>query len=118
MKNEIFPHILKCIHCKKSELTYTSNREELVCKNCYKKYAVSENVPIFLPEGMESPGLKSEIHKSFGTTFNYIDHYQKDAYNSDYFEKRDPGTEHSERRVREFINSKISVSNELILDVG
>jgi len=118
MKNDIFPHIFKCIHCKRSELTYTSNREELVCKNCNKRYSVLENVPIFLPESTESPGLKSEFHKSSGTTFNYIDHYQKDAYNSDYFEKRDPGTEHSELRVREYINSKISKNSGLILDVG
>jgi hypothetical protein len=39
--------------------------------------------------------------------FNYIDHYKKDAEEFDYFEERKGATAHDERRVREFIISKI-----------
>lgn len=52
------------------------------------------------------------------TDFNYIDHYKKDAVEFDYFEERKGATEHDERRVREFIISKIPKNVESILDVG
>jgi ubiquinone/menaquinone biosynthesis C-methylase UbiE len=50
--------------------------------------------------------------------FNYIDHYKKDALEFDYFEERTGATEHDERRVREYIISKIPKSVNSILDVG
>ena len=50
--------------------------------------------------------------------FNYIDHYKKDAVEFDYFEERKGATEHDERRVREYIISKIPKNVNSILDVG
>jgi ubiquinone/menaquinone biosynthesis C-methylase UbiE len=50
--------------------------------------------------------------------FNYIDHYKKDAVEFDYFEERKGATEHDERRVREYIISKIPKDVNSILDVG
>ena len=50
--------------------------------------------------------------------FNYIDHYKKDAVEFDYFEERKGATEHDERRVREYIISKIPKGVNSILDVG
>ncbi len=50
--------------------------------------------------------------------FNYIDHYKKDAVEFDYFEERKGATAHDERRVREYIISKIPKSVNSILDVG
>jgi len=50
--------------------------------------------------------------------FNYIDHYKKDAVEFDYFEERKGATEHDERRVREYIISKIPKNVYSILDVG
>jgi len=50
--------------------------------------------------------------------FNYIDHYKKDAVEFDYFEERKGATEHDERRVREFIISKVPKDVNSILDVG
>jgi SAM-dependent methyltransferase len=50
--------------------------------------------------------------------FNYIDHYKKDAADFDYFEERKGATAHDERRVREYIISKVSKSAGSILDVG
>jgi len=49
---------------------------------------------------------------------NYIDHYKKDAVEFDYFEERKGATEHDERRVREYIISKIPKNINSILDVG
>lgn len=50
--------------------------------------------------------------------FNYIDHYQKDAFEFDYFEERKGATAHDERRVREYIISKVKKNTKSILDVG
>jgi len=51
-------------------------------------------------------------------SFNYIDHYKKDAVEFDYFEERKGETAHDERRVREYIISKIPKNVNSILDVG
>ena len=50
--------------------------------------------------------------------FNYIDHYQKDAAEFDYFEERKGATAHDERRVWEYVISKVSKNTKSILDVG
>lgn len=50
--------------------------------------------------------------------FNYIEHYKKDAVEFDYFEERKGATAHDERRVREYVISKIPKSADSILDVG
>jgi SAM-dependent methyltransferase len=50
--------------------------------------------------------------------FNYKEHYKKDAVEFDYFEERKGATAHDERRVREFIISKIPRNVNSILDVG
>ncbi len=50
--------------------------------------------------------------------FNYIDHYKKDANYFDYFEERKGATAHDERRVREYLFSKVGKNVKSILDVG
>ena len=50
--------------------------------------------------------------------FDYITHYKRDAIEFDYFEKRLPGTKHDERRVHEYIISKVPKNTKNILDVG
>lgn len=50
--------------------------------------------------------------------FNYVEHYKVDAEEFDYFEERKGATEHDERRVHEYILSKIPNGTKNILDVG
>ncbi|MBW2998074.1 class I SAM-dependent methyltransferase [Candidatus Woesearchaeota archaeon] len=50
--------------------------------------------------------------------FNYVDHYKIDAKEFDYFEERTGATEHDERRVHEYILSRINYEAKSILDVG
>ena len=50
--------------------------------------------------------------------FNYVEHYQKDAVEFDYFEEKKGATAHDERRVRENILSKVPKNALTILDVG
>lgn len=51
-------------------------------------------------------------------SFNYIDHYRKDAEEFDYFEERKGAIAHDERRVREYVISKVPNDIKTILDVG
>ena len=118
MKKKNFPEILKCIYCENNYLKFTEEGNNLLCTNCNHVFVVTENVPVLLSNKELIGQSKSEIHEKMGTVFKYIDHYQKDAYTSDYFAKRDSGTEHSERRVREYIASHISEKKGRILDVG
>jgi len=50
--------------------------------------------------------------------FNYLEHYQTDANEFDYFENRTGATEHDERRVHEYIMSNVPSKIKSILDVG
>ncbi len=50
--------------------------------------------------------------------FDYINHYEKDAAEFDYFEERKGATKHDERRVKEYIISFVPNDADLILDVG
>jgi ubiquinone/menaquinone biosynthesis C-methylase UbiE len=50
--------------------------------------------------------------------FNYIEHYQKDAVEFDYFEEKKGATAHDERRVTEYVISKVPRNAKSILDVG
>jgi len=50
--------------------------------------------------------------------FNYIKHYGRDAFEFDYFEERTKATAHEERRVREYLISKVPHYVNSILDVG
>ena len=49
---------------------------------------------------------------------NYIEHYKKDAEEFDYFEDRFGATEDDEKRLREFILSKIPPYTVKIMDAG
>ena len=118
MKNKIAAELLKCTRCNTSRLSFINEGNQLFCENCSQKYQVSDNVPVFLPEDKQNTETKAEIHKKLGTSFNYIDHYEKDAHASDYFAERDSGTEHSDKRVRETIATQISGGKGVILDVG
>ena len=50
--------------------------------------------------------------------FDYVEHYKIDAEEFDYFEERTGATAHDERRVHEYILSKVKRNTNNILDVG
>lgn len=50
--------------------------------------------------------------------FDYIQHYKIDAEEFDYFEERAGATKHDERRVHQYILSKINKNSLSVLDVG
>lgn len=108
---------LKCITCQAPDLNFIDSNNALLCNNCGKHYPVIDGVPNMLPN-TEKELAATEIHTRQGSQFKYIEHYQQDAIDFDYFQRREPGTEHSERRVREYILSRLPKKQGSILDVG
>lgn len=49
---------------------------------------------------------------------DYVDHYKKDAEEFDYFAERYGATKDDERRLREYILSRLPSSSKLVLDAG
>lgn len=116
MINKSLLNDVLCIQCQKQKLKFSETGDGLVCEDCNQRYGIQNNVPVFLLE--KEKNTKSDIHKKQGTVFNYIDHYQKDGEGKSYFEDRDNGTEHMNRRVGEYIVSQIKNKTGKILDVG
>ena len=118
MINEELNEVLKCVKCKAGNLKISSSGNELICINCEARYNILKNVPLLIdPLESETFGT-SEVHENYGTVFKYIDHYRKDAQVYDYFAERDSETEHTDRRVREYIDFNIRGKSGRILDVG
>jgi len=110
--------LLRCIKCNNKSLEISENKDELICLDCKQSYPIQNEVPNLFKPDEQSEIFQSEIHKKQGTEFKYKEHYQQDAIDFDYFQVRDSGTEHSERRVREFIFAQAPKNPKRILDVG
>lgn len=67
---------------------------------------IEGEIPILLPRRV------NQVERHFA------EHYQRDAELFDYWEERDPATEHDERRLREAIVRRIPRTARLVLDVG
>ncbi|HKI88324.1 MAG TPA: class I SAM-dependent methyltransferase [Draconibacterium sp.] len=117
MNKEIL-NIVHCVNCGKPDLTLHKEGQTFICTNCKQEYSIHGDVPLFIQQKDKERVVETEIHKKQGTAFQYVDHYQKDGVEYDYFEDRDPGTEHADRRVQEYILSKIGNKSGKILDVG
>jgi 2-polyprenyl-3-methyl-5-hydroxy-6-metoxy-1,4-benzoquinol methylase/uncharacterized protein YbaR (Trm112 family) len=118
MINKKLNEILVCPDCMKGSLILAQDGKELYCQECNKRFPVREDIPVMLESEPKSGFQASEIHRQYGTSFNYIEHYQKDALVYDYFAERDGVTEHSDRRLRELVASQITKKSGLILDTG
>ncbi len=110
--------IVYCLNCGKPKLKLSADSGSLVCISCKQIYDVINGVPVFLQRNSSKILADTFIHKQHGTNFDYIDHYQKDGKVLDYFEERDAGVEHIDRRVHEYIFSQIRKKTGKVLDVG
>lgn len=81
-------------------------------------YDIDQSVPILLSKS-HSGKLNSSLHSKQNSTFEYRDHYEKDARIFDYFkEYNDAATMHEIRRLHEYITNLIPKGISEILDVG
>jgi 2-polyprenyl-3-methyl-5-hydroxy-6-metoxy-1,4-benzoquinol methylase len=117
MNHPFLENSLLCIVCKQKILVYVEGDNCLTCSSCKTTFRIVEKIPIFLTSVIEK-GKNSEFHQKLNTDFNYIDHYQKDADEFDYFQQRSGSTEHQERRIRQFISDQVPENTKSILDVG
>lgn len=108
-------NLLMCPSCQNRELVFTN--DNISCPGCSSVFKIENSVAIMFGKNKAEP-QNSEFHKTFGSDFDYTGHYQKDAFEFDYFQKRSGATGHNERRVREYILSKLPAEKGLILDVG
>ena len=83
-------------------------------KNIYK---ILEEVPVILPK--ESIFVTSTLHQNVKTSFNYPEHYKKDAEVHNYFkEEENVATKNEIRRLHEAIINAVPQDARLILDAG
>ncbi len=80
-------------------------------------YTISGEVPVLL---FKDPAFaKSDLHENLNTSFNYPEHYQKDAEVYNYFkEEENIVTKNEIRRLHETIINAVPQKALLILDVG
>ncbi len=109
---------LKCIKCNSESLLVDEKNSKGSCSNCKQTFLIEENIPLMLVPDEESELKESDIHRAQGSKFDYKEHYKQDAIDFDYFQDRDKGTMHSEKRVHEFILSHVPKNAGRILDVG
>jgi len=86
---------------EKKPLYYNKVSETLVCDE--GEFEILEGIPILI---------------SKDNLPNYVVHYQKDAEYFDYFAPKFPETEKEEKRVNQYIISRIPPNARLIADIG
>ena len=98
--------LLDILACPECGGTLKSIPNCLECPTCSANFVVDLGIPILLASGQRA------------TEFDYLTHYKQDSDRFDYFEERTGATAHSERRLREFVQSFVPKSATSILDVG
>ncbi len=85
----------------------------------FAAYSVREGVIDLRPKiPLVKPQLP-ELHRRYGTSFEYLEHYQRDAEVFDYTEPpADAATRHENRRLHQRILEALPQKAELVLDVG
>ncbi len=115
MKNEFYKLLVHPL--SKSVLNYLEKENILQSEQSGEQFEILENVPILL-KSKEKNSTKSSFHKEQNSTFEYIDHYEKDALFFDYSRTITDALVYSEqKRLHEAILSEIEASD-LVLDVG
>lgn len=80
---------------------------------------IENGIPVILPRQVEEALETTEVHRKVGSTFQYIDHYTKDAQVFDYFEEPEsPLTRDERNRLDQKILRLIPPHAKRILDVG
>jgi len=98
----------------KEKLIYDSNNNRLISENSNNQYEINNSIPILL----NNDSLNSKLHDIYNSSFNYQEHYQKDADYFDYTEPLDGLNLIENRLLHNAIIDRILPNNGFILDVG
>jgi len=100
-------------------LSYHPNGKLLSDASQNWQYPVRDGVAYLLSATAHMKVLNSPLHQKLGTSFHYIDHYQKDAEYFDYFAGFESATaRHDNARLRQAIIAETQGVEGRILDVG
>jgi ubiquinone/menaquinone biosynthesis C-methylase UbiE len=103
-EKQLHPSLLERLQCPKCGGAFRAEAKTLLCLSCGTTYPVEQGVPLL-------------IEKRETDDWDYLQHYKTDAEVFDYFEEQTGATEHSERRLREYILHELPKSAS-VLDVG
>lgn len=80
-------------------------------------YPIQQGVPVLLPRDLS--GKSAPLPGNHGASFQYAEHYQRDAQTFDYFETiSDAAGRHENHRLHQTILRQITPGSKRILDVG
>lgn len=83
------------------------------------KYFIENNIAIMIDTSRQIKHYETELHKNYDSSFDYINHYEKDAAQFNYFNEDEPNTTKNERRrSRQAIINAVPKNTMSILDVG
>ena len=99
----------------KRRLDYNQIKNNLSL-DAIEKYEIVDDVPVVLIK--QDILNESALHKKLNSTFNYFEHYEKDAEYFNYFEEESKITLNERIRSREAIINKVSKNALTILDTG
>jgi 2-polyprenyl-3-methyl-5-hydroxy-6-metoxy-1,4-benzoquinol methylase len=98
-------------------LVYNEAQNVLQTADCGNIYKIFGEVPMILRE--EASSVTSPLHQNLQTSFNYHEHYKKDAEVHNYFkEEENAATKDEIRRLHEAIINAVPKDARLILDAG
>ncbi len=103
----------------KKPLIYDDKLKALIDIDSNTSFPIINNVPILLVNSEDKVESVSEFHNQVESSFDYVDHYQKDAVECDYnLEITNKATIHENERLYQKILNWIPSSPSTILDVG
>jgi ubiquinone/menaquinone biosynthesis C-methylase UbiE/uncharacterized protein YbaR (Trm112 family) len=81
-------------------------------------YPIREGIPVLLAKDLVN-AMATETHGKFGTEFQYVEHYQEDARQFDYFKEAPcKASEEEAKRLHETILAELPPATNWVLDVG
>ena len=116
MKQELLKYIKSPI--SRENLVFSKEQNKLFDKKSNRYFEIKEGVPVLFSEKAEDIHTEAEQHKAENTQFNYVEHYLKDAEESDYNRKLSGGVAHHRKRLAQTILSAVSSTAKDVLDVG
>lgn len=83
------------------------------------KYCIKDDIAIMINTSLQPKMQETDLHNNFNTTFDYINHYEADAKEFNYFDANEHITTKNERtRSREAVINTVPKNAVSMLDVG
>lgn len=82
-------------------------------------YFIKDDIAVMINASLQTNGQETDLHKKFNSNFNYINHYETDAAQFNYFNNNEPSiTKNERKRSREAIINAVPENVLSMLDIG